>query len=93
MSGKTKIEWLQGGKVWNPVTGCSKVSEGCRSYEPALGPVDFTPDQCQAAGVPFFFKQWGEWVEADDVHNSMVRVGKKTAGCLLDGRKWRETPL
>jgi len=20
-------------------------------------------DQCQAAGVPFFFKQWGEWVE------------------------------
>ena len=18
-------------------------------------------DQCQAAGVPFFFKQWGEW--------------------------------
>lgn len=22
-------------------------------------------DQCQAAGVPFFFKQWGEWVEPD----------------------------
>lgn len=21
-------------------------------------------DQCQAAGVPFFFKQWGEWVDA-----------------------------
>ncbi|TRZ48228.1 DUF5131 family protein [bacterium] len=21
-------------------------------------------DQCQAAGVPFFFKQWGEWAEA-----------------------------
>jgi protein gp37 len=20
-------------------------------------------DQCQAAGVPFFFKQWGEWVD------------------------------
>jgi protein gp37 len=22
-------------------------------------------DQCQAAGVPFFFKQWGEWVERE----------------------------
>jgi protein gp37 len=21
-------------------------------------------DQCQAAGVPFFFKQWGEWAPA-----------------------------
>lgn len=24
-------------------------------------------DQCQAAGVPFFFKQWGEWIEGDAV--------------------------
>lgn len=22
-------------------------------------------DQCQAAGVPFLFKQWGEWISAD----------------------------
>lgn len=22
-------------------------------------------DQCQAAGVPFFFKQWGEWITKD----------------------------
>ncbi len=28
MSGKTKIEWAD--KVWNPVVGCCKVSEGCR---------------------------------------------------------------
>ena len=26
---KTKIEWAE--KVWNPVTGCSKISEGCRN--------------------------------------------------------------
>lgn len=36
-------------------------------------------DQCQAAGVPFFFKQWGG-------------VRKKDAGALLDGREWREWP-
>lgn len=33
--GKTKIEWTRGadgepGYTWNPVTGCTKVSEGCR---------------------------------------------------------------
>jgi protein gp37 len=30
-------------------------------------------DQCEAAGVPFFFKQWGG-------------VQKRRAGCMLDGR-------
>jgi protein gp37 len=29
MSGTTKIEWCD--RVWNPVTGCDKVSEGCRN--------------------------------------------------------------
>ena len=36
-------------------------------------------DQCQEAGVPFFFKQWGG-------------VRKKKAGRLLDGRTWDEVP-
>jgi protein gp37 len=43
-------------------------------------------DQCQAAGVPFFFKQWGEW----DFEG--YRIGKKYAGRLLDGREWNEFP-
>jgi protein gp37 len=58
-------------------------------------------DQCAAAGVPFHFKQWGEWAVArpdhhparlahwwkDDPGNvvSMVNVGKAAAGRLLDG--------
>jgi len=29
MSGDTKIEWAD--KVWNPVTGCTKVSDGCEN--------------------------------------------------------------
>ena len=93
-------------------------------------------DQCQAAGVPFFFKQWGEWIEpdiygnntrltvregdpefesaaasmdgflckdgrfaatlsdmADDIrYLGVLRVGRKAAGRLLDGREWNEVP-
>lgn len=81
-------------------------------------------DQCKLAGVPFHFKQWGEWVENGAnipvVENSrwgavspagewieyeggtvvrpankdacMVRVGKRLAGRLLDGREWSEFP-
>ncbi|RMG23218.1 MAG: DUF5131 family protein, partial [Armatimonadetes bacterium] len=76
-------------------------------------------DQCQVAGVPFFFKQHGEWVGSltldgetatgGDLDGSVVRgprtpfyewgggvvsvrVGKKAAGRLLDGREWSEVP-
>lgn len=137
------------------------------SYEPALGPVDFTQidgrnyllefvtgndfkiprsidwvvcggesgpgarpmhpdwargvrDQCARSRVPFFFKQWGEWIpgaangftqwpEIDprrpilmpahpgrkgrDMHQVMIRVGKKAAANFLDGQQYLETPL
>lgn len=58
-------------------------------------------DQCQAAGVPFLFKQWGEWAPNCLCRKStgcveiprpqpgkmgcMFRCGKKGAGRLLDG--------
>lgn len=48
-------------------------------------------DQCQHAGVPFFFKQWGEW--APNIQDRVTRVGKKAAGAMLDGREWREFPI
>jgi protein gp37 len=84
-------------------------------------------DQCARAGVPFHFKQWGEWApkinghaatagtewgalavngalrqytttwngrQGDESDNeySMIRVGKKATGRLLDGREWNELP-
>jgi protein gp37 len=36
-------------------------------------------DQCRAAGVAFFFKQWGG-------------RNKKAAGRTLDGREWNQMP-
>lgn len=62
-------------------------------------------DQCRKADVPFFFKQWGEWIptlgqanglrirEHRDVDfEDMARVGKLAAGHLLDGVEYREIP-
>jgi protein gp37 len=65
-------------------------------------------DQCQAAGVPFFFKQWGQWLPVGQgmwspgeakayaawnwMNCEMVKLGKKNAGRLLDGREWNEFP-
>jgi len=48
-------------------------------------------DQCQLAGVPFFFKQWGEWAPTKGGAN-MERIGKDAAGRLLDDRVWSEFP-
>ncbi len=81
-------------------------------------------DQCVAAGIPFFFKQWGEYRGIDDDFTlaglsdhlsvrtiddggrlhfgghptdfdawpTIVRIGKKRAGRMLDGREWNEVP-
>jgi len=65
-------------------------------------------DQCAAAGVPFFFKQqgnwafcdgWEEWVPEPEprIHiwpdgEMSALVGKKCAGRLLDGRLHNEFP-
>jgi protein gp37 len=63
-------------------------------------------DQCSAVGVPFLFKQWGEWAPLEALPDlegkgrfnvqlngyTAVRAGKKLAGRSLDGRIWNEFP-
>ena len=62
------------------------------------------------AGVPAYFKQWGEWAPSDRPFEGIkhhewhcgymdapkprysLRVGKKAAGNLIDGRTWEELP-
>ena len=64
-------------------------------------------DECADANVPFFFKQWGEWVtELQSPEDAVLpsssrrqngvqvwRTGKKAAGSLLDGREHKATPV
>ncbi len=53
-------------------------------------------DQCVAAGVPFFFKQWGQprnnplFSGDRDALAKLDPIGK--GGSLLDGRHWKEAP-
>lgn len=63
-------------------------------------------NQCQAAGVPFFFKSWGEYCYPDQLPDETyellepecfvggfpLHIGKKKAGRYLDGRTWDEFP-
>ena len=63
-------------------------------------------DQCVALGIRFHFKQWGNWRPAaaedrgswkvlflsDGSRITVVNVGKKDAGRLLDGQAWDEFP-
>jgi len=48
-------------------------------------------DQCVAAGVPFFFKQWGEWGPTGG-GDGMAYRGKGYTGRLLDGYEWKQFP-
>lgn len=64
-------------------------------------------DQCVTAGVPFFFKQWGEWapmlghtqgvpVRGEKFTHAdgtiMGRAGKRAAGAPLEGVEHKEFP-
>jgi len=110
------------GKTWQDEYGLHWVIVGGESGPHArpMHPewVRSIRDQCQKAGVPFFFKQWGAWNQgcgsgSEGIHMSedgqivrnfareyrpfvsyvnLSRVGKKSAGRLLDGREWNEFP-
>jgi protein gp37 len=66
---------------------------GARPMDPAWARDIRT--QCERAGVPFFFKQWGAWGPKPGAFGAptvMHRMGKKAAGRVLDGRTWDGMP-
>lgn len=52
-------------------------------------------DQCAAAGVPFFFKQWGEWlpVEGEGIGDGIVLWPADGRDLGQDFSKWGKHPL
>lgn len=90
--GTTRIDWVIVGGESGP---------GARPMHPNWA--RSLRDQCAGAGVPFLFKQWGEWTpntghryrdwaNLDNPHEFVMRTGKKAAGRELDGRTWDEYP-
>lgn len=84
-----KIDWVIAGGETGP---------GARPMHPDW--VRSVGDQCQVAGVPFFFKAWGDlnpktisfiqecvWAEAGWIENKRMKGGN-----VLDGRTWEEFP-
>jgi protein gp37 len=83
------------GPAWQPldwVVGGGEIGPGARPSHPDW--VRGLRDGCVAAGLPFLFKQWGEWAPAqgDGFGHRMVRLGRRAAGRLVDGRFWDELP-
>ncbi len=85
-SGLAQLDWVVAG---------GESGRGARAMHPDWARQ--LRDQCAAAGVPFLFKQWGEWA-ADEIgredirsinhppgHVEFIRVGKKASGRKLDG--------
>ena len=48
-------------------------------------------DQCQAAGTPFFFKSWGEWVTENQSPEDILLPGHSTIPHGWKGRKYEES--
>jgi protein gp37 len=83
------------GPAWRPldwiVVG-GEIGAGARPMHPQW--VRELRDKSISAKIPFFFRQWGEWAPASNSRSeeTMTRVGKRSAGRLLDGRTWNEIP-
>ena len=67
------IDWVIGGGESGP---------GARPMHPVA--IRGLRDQCAAAGVPFFFKQWGDSIASGAVAAG-YRVKEKKGGRMLDG--------
>ena len=96
---KHKISWTD--TTWNPLAGCTRASSGCDNcHQVIVGGESGTHarpmspawarslrDQCMAAGIPFHFKQFGEWApaSASDEAFRMVSYGEVKHMHTFDG--------
>ena len=83
------------GPAWRPldwVVAGGEIGAAARPMHPEW--VRRLRDRCVSTGIPFFFRQWGEWAppSGDGSGDGITRVGKRSAGRLLDGRTWDQVP-
>lgn len=78
---------------WNPCPDIGWVIAGGESGPKARpmhpGWARSLRDQCVEAGVPFFFKQWGEWAPIVTPEGYVRSEGAGRLGAVLDGNGWR----
>jgi protein gp37 len=78
--GPGKLNWvLCGGESGAGARGGPQTIDWYRSLR----------DQCSAAGVPFFFKQWGRFRQEGE---DLVRLRGKNPDNRLDGARWEQHP-
>lgn len=81
----TGIDWVICGGESGP---------GARAMDPAWA--RSLRDQCKEAGVPFFFKQWGDAKLSHREHQAAYAAGysreERHGGDHLDGVQWHEWP-
>ncbi len=65
---------------------------GARSRPSAIEWVRDLRDQAMGAGVPYFFKQWGNHAQRDGAGNELVKLRSKN-NRMLDGREWNDLPI
>jgi protein gp37 len=85
--------WLSRGRLgkrWTGVVAGGEIGVGARPMQPQW--VRELRDKSSANGVPFLFRQWGEWAPTAGSGGRMMRVGKRAAGRVLDGRSWDQIP-
>jgi protein gp37 len=73
------VDRIYGGVDW--VVAGGESGKGARPMHPDWA--RSLRDQCQAAGVPFFFKQWGHWVPYEQSAQAPMLIGQD--GREVDG--------
>lgn len=96
LTGKTWIQGncgessqtLQGNRLGWVICG-GETGPGARPMHPDW--VRSLRDQCQAAGTPFFFKSWGEWVTENQSPEDILLPGQSTMPHGWKGRKYEDS--
>jgi protein gp37 len=79
--GRGKINWVISG---------GESGAGARGWADMLTWYRSLRDQCAEANVPFFFKQWGRFMQGEG--DTLYKLRGKNPDNLLDGLRWEQYP-